>query len=94
MGDPSDEDLVQEFKDYLERYDATAESPIDFGGFIKHNGRLVRKLRYDEFEPVFREYTEVSKAYFDSVDRGDTINDVVVKLIRDRATELIKTSPV
>ncbi|HUH03582.1 MAG TPA: hypothetical protein VML75_16410 [Kofleriaceae bacterium] len=94
MGDPSNEDLVHEFKEYLDRYDAISDTPIDFGGFIKHNGRLVRKLRYDEFEPVFREYTEVSKAYFDSVDRGDTINDVVVKLIRDRATELMKTSPV
>jgi len=94
MGAPSEDELVQEFREYLERFDALDDQPADFGAFRKHNGRLVKKMRFDEFEPLYREYTEVAKAYFESIDRGDTINDIVVKLIRDRATDLIKTSPV
>ena len=90
----ADDDLVQEYRGYLERFDALADGPTDFGAFLKHNGRLVKKLRYDEFEPLFKEYEEVAKAYFDSIDRGDTINDIVVKILRDRATELIKPVPV
>lgn len=93
MADESGE-LVDEYREYLERFDEAAGAPTDFGQFVKHNGRLCKKLRYDEFEPLYKEYNEVAKAYFESVDRGDTINDVIVKLIRDRATELIKTSPV
>lgn len=93
MGD-HDEDFVEQYREYLDRFDDAAGGPADFGAFVKHNGRMVKRLRYDEFEPVYTEYHEIAKAYFDSVDRGDTINDVVVKLIRDRATELIKTSPV
>jgi hypothetical protein len=86
-------DLVKEYREYLERFEeAVGDRP--FGAFVKHHGRLVRKLRYEEFEPLYREYFEVARAYFDSVDRGDTINDVVVKLIRERATELFLASPV
>jgi hypothetical protein len=90
----AERDLVEEYREYLERFESLANGPTDFGSFLKHNGRLVKKLRYDEFEPIYREYHEVAKAYFDSIDRGDTINDIVVKLLRERATELIKTSPV
>jgi hypothetical protein len=87
-------ELVDQYREYLERFDEAAGQPADFGTFVKHNGRLCKKLRYDEFEPLYKEYNEVAQAYFESIDRGDTINDVIVKLIRDRATELIIVSPV
>ncbi len=90
MGEP---DFVQEYKDYLKRFEERV-GPAAFGGFVKYNGRLVKKLRFDDFEPVYREYYEVAKTYFDSVDRGDTINDVVVKLVRERAAELFLPAPV
>ena len=93
MSDPQG-DLVEHYRQYLERFDAIAGSPTDFGAFIKHNGRLVKKMRYDEFEPVYTEYHDITQAYFDSIERGDTINDITVKLIRDRATDLVRPSPV
>lgn len=86
-------DLVQEYKGYLERFESEAGA-ADFGSFAKHNGRLVKKMRFDEFEPVYKEYYEIARKYIDSLDRGDTINDVVVKLLRERASELFLTSPV
>ena len=86
-------DLVEEYREYLARFDGQCGEQ-DFGTFVKHNGRLVMKMRYDEFEPVYREYYDVAKTYFNSVDRGDTINDVVVKILRDRACELLLNSPV
>ena len=85
-------DLVAEYKGYLERFQNNA-GDAEFGAFKKHNGRLVKKMRFDEFEPVYSEYYEVAKTYIDSVDRGDTINDVVVKLLRERASELFLKSP-
>lgn len=86
-------DVVGEFKKYLDRFDEKYGDQ-DFGSFVKYEGRLVKKLRYEEFEPVYDEYYQVAKTYFDSVDRGDTINDVVVKLLRERAIELLLNSPV
>lgn len=91
---PSGEpDLAKEYQDYLERFEA-AVGDKDFGVFVKHEGRLVKKLRFEEFEPIYREYFEVARTYFDSLDRGDTINDIVVKVLRERATDLFLKSPV
>ena len=91
MGDGVD--LVAEYKGYLERFDEGA-GPADFGAFAKYNGRLVKKMRFDEFEPIYREYFDIAKTYMDSLERGDTINDVVVKLLREKASELFLESPV
>ena len=88
------DDFVDDYKKYLQRFTAIAEGEVDFGAFVKHNGRLVKKMRYDEFKPKFEEYSSVAQTYFDSIERGDTINDVVVKLLRERANELVLESPV
>ena len=88
-----EEEMVQEYREYLERFDSTI-GESEFGTFVKHNGRLIKKLRFDEFEPLYKEYYEIAKTYYESLDRGDTINDLVVKLLRDRATDLLKPSPV
>jgi hypothetical protein len=93
MGERGGLDLRKEYGDYLARFD-TEHGAIDFGGFVKHAGRLVKKRRFEEFEPLFREYFEVARQYFDSLERGDTINDLVVKLLRERASELLLRPPV
>ena len=85
-------DFVKEFREYLTRFEAE-HGDTDFGAFVKHRGRLVKKLRYEEFEPMYREFNDMAKSYFDSLDRGDTINDVVVKVLRQRAIELFVDPP-
>lgn len=86
-------DIANEYRDYLARFESEhAES--DFGMFVKHRGRLVKKLRFEEFEPIYREFAEIARNYFESIDRGDTINDVVVKVLRERAIELFLDPPV
>jgi len=86
-------DLIEQYRAYLERFEALA-GPGEFGSFIKHGGRLIKKLRYDEFEPKFVEWRDVSEAYHHSVSAGDTINDLVVKILRERGGELLlETSP-
>lgn len=89
----ADIDIDREYDEYLRRM-AARVGERGFGEFVKHEGRLVKKLRLEEFEPVYREYFENARAYFDSLERGDTINDVVVKVVRERAIELFLDSPV
>ncbi len=86
-------DLQAEFDGYLARF-AEHVGDVDFGVFVKHEGRLVQKLRRDEFDAVYKEYYEMAKRYFESIDRGDTINDIVVRSLRQKAAELFLTSPV
>jgi hypothetical protein len=85
-------DFVSEYREYLERFEATL-GPGDFGQFFKYNGRLIKKLRYDEFEPKYSEWSQVAQAYQESLSRGDTINDIVVKILRERCDELVLAPP-
>jgi len=81
-------DAVDEYRNYLERFEALV-GPSDFGAYAKHKGRLIKKLTYDEFESKLGEYQEVDKAYREILANGDTINDVLVKVLRERADELL-----
>jgi hypothetical protein len=80
--------MVEEYRGYLQRFEAKLGS-CDFGEYAKHGSRLVKKLRYDEFEIKLREFREVTRAYQEILERGDTINDVLVKVIRERSDELV-----
>ena len=82
------EDPVDAFRAYLARYEA-AVGTSDYGTYAKHNGRLIKKLTYDEFEPKWKELGEVARAYDSILANGDTINDVLVKVLRERCDELL-----
>ena len=87
------EDMARAYEAYLARFEAEVGTS-DFGVFVKHNGRLIQKLRFEEFGPVYDEYCEMADKYREAVARGDTINDIIVRLMRDRAAHLILQSPV
>jgi hypothetical protein len=86
MADSSD--LVEEYRAYLQRFEDKL-GPCEFGAYAKHQGRLVKKLRFDEFEGKWKEFRDVDKAYAEILERGDTINDVLVKVLRERCDELL-----
>jgi len=83
-----DSDAVDEYRRYLARFEAKVGTS-EFGAYAKHNGRLIKKLTYDEFESRLVEYQEVDRAYKEILANGDTINDVLVKVLRERADELL-----
>jgi hypothetical protein len=86
-------DSFADYDAYLVRFRA-ALGAADVGGFVKHQGHLIQKLDPAGFDLRYREYIEMSGHYIDGIDRGDTVNDLVVKLIRDHAAQLIVPSPV
>jgi hypothetical protein len=86
-------DLPSRYRDYLERFGRElGEHAV--GAFAKYRGRLIKKLSFEEFTPAFLEYHEIADRYFESIDRGDTVNDVVVKLLREKAANLVLAAPV
>jgi hypothetical protein len=87
------EDVATEYAGYLRRFEE-AVGALEPGEFAKHNGKLIQKLAFAEFEPVYKEYMGLASHYLEGIDRGDTVNDLVVKLIREHAAKLILTSPV
>jgi hypothetical protein len=86
------EDLPARYHDYLERF-AREVGDFQVGTFAKHAGRLIKKLSFEEFTPAFIEYTEIAEAYRAAVERGDTINDIVLKVLREQSAALVLPAP-
>jgi hypothetical protein len=81
-----------EYQAYLARWERDLGSS-EVGTFAKFAGRLIKKMTEEEFAPVHQEYESLARRYHESVVRGDTVNDVVVRLLRDRAATLVRTGP-
>lgn len=86
------DDLPARYHEYLERVSKEL-GDIAVGAFAKFNGKLIKKLSFEEFTPAFLEHAQLVQRYFESLDRGDTINDVVLRLIREKSAALILKPP-
>jgi hypothetical protein len=86
------EDLADRYHEYLERF-AREVGDIPIGGFAKHASKLIKKLSFDEFSRALIQYLEIVRRYEDTVAQGDTINDVVIKVMRDQAAALVLKPP-
>lgn len=85
-------DLDALYDDYLARFDREL-GPAEVGSFAKHQGRLIQKLHRGDFDEVFTEYRDLAERYHDSLERGDTINDALIKMLRDLAAKLVIKPP-
>lgn len=90
---PDVDDLPARYHEYLERFTA-ALGDVRTGTFAKFNGKLIKKLTFEEFTPAYLDFHEIAAHYQTSMERGDTLNDVAMRLLRDKAAELVLASPV
>ena len=79
---------VDAYNDYLTRCEQAFGS-IAVGAYGKFKGKLVRKLAPDEFAQKHDEWNTLAKTYKKILERGDTLNDAVTKLLRERGAELL-----
>jgi len=80
------------YLDYLARFEQKVGA-VAVGSFGKFHGILVRKLAPDEFLKRSDEFATLDKTYRGIVERGDTINDAVVRMWRERRAELLIDGP-
>jgi hypothetical protein len=85
-------DLPAQYAAYLDRC-AREIGDVKPGAFAKYAGQLIKKLSFEEFTQAHLEYTELLARYRDSLERGDTINDQVIKLIRQQTASLVLPRP-
>ncbi|MDB4964494.1 MAG: hypothetical protein JWN44_183 [Myxococcales bacterium] len=83
---------VDPYLDYVARFESQVGA-LAVGAYGKFNGKLVRKLSADEFKTRYGEFTNLDTTYRGIIERGDTINDAVVKLWRERRAELLIEGP-
>ena len=76
------------YQEYLQRFQ-TLIGPLPVGSSGKFNGRVIRKLPPDEFNKKHGEWLTLHKTYQGILERGDTLNDAITKLLREREAELL-----
>jgi len=81
------------YRDYLQRFDA-AVGPADTGAYAKWKGHLIRKLGPDEFAARDAEYRALCESFESSVIDGKTLDNLLIRQLRERAAELVVPSPV
>jgi hypothetical protein len=86
------DDLPERYHEYLDRF-MTEIGDVKVGAFAKYNGRLIKKLSFEEFTPAWLEYQQIATQYTESLERGDTINDVVLRLLREKAAGVVMKPP-
>jgi hypothetical protein len=86
-------DLPDRYQEYLERWKAEL-GDMKPGAFAKYNGKLIKKMTFEEFTPAYVEYMDIVARYQDSLDRGDTINNLVIKLLREQSANLVMKPPI
>ena len=88
----AEKDHLEDFRAYLGRFEGAA-GEHEFGDFVKHNGRLVKKLNFDEFVTRWDEFHALKTKYEEIFQRGDTLNDAMIRVLRERAAELMIDPP-
>jgi hypothetical protein len=76
------------YQQYLQRFQQLVGA-LPVGSTGKFKGRLVRKLPPDEFNKKHGEWATLAKTYKGIIERGDTMNDAITKLLREREAELL-----
>lgn len=80
------------YEDYLRRF-AESLGEVAIGGFVKHNGQLVQKMTAEEFEEQRKNYEHLLVTYERAMLRGDTINEAIVRILREGAAKLMQKAP-
>ncbi len=80
------------YLEYLGKFES-AVGALAVGAYGKFQGKLVRKLSAEEFAQRHTEFATLDKTYRGILERGDTINDAVVRMWRERRAELLIDGP-
>jgi hypothetical protein len=76
------------YQAYLARFEHEVGAHA-VGAYVKWQGRLIRKLTPEEFASKHGEFVRLQDHYLGGLERGDTLNDVVTRLLREHRAELL-----
>jgi len=86
-------DLQDHYAEYVERLTQHV-GDIGVGDFATYAGRLIHKMSLDEFTEAFTEYNDLLARHRESLARGDTVDDLLLKLLREQSANLVMPPPV
>ncbi len=72
----SQHEYVDVYKRYLKKFDDQF-GVVEFDQSVSNHGKLIRKLRYDEFIDKWKEFRQIEDYLREVMSKGATLNDEV-----------------
>ena len=86
----SRDDFIDIYRRYLMRF-TEIFGDLEYDDPVQHRGRLIQKLRYDDFVAKWTEFKRTEEYLRDVMSRGATLNDEINRTYRELAAYVLET---
>jgi hypothetical protein len=84
------DDYLDVYRIYLSRFEALF-GEVDFDAVVQHQGKLVKKLRYEEFVDKWTEFKQIEDYLREVMTKGATLNDEVNRTYAELSASVLQT---
>jgi hypothetical protein len=84
------DDYLDVYRRYLAKFDQMFDE-VDFDSVVQHQGKLIKKLRYEEFVDKWTEFKQIEDYLREVMTKGATLNDEVNRNYADLAAHVLET---
>jgi len=86
----SKDDYIDIYKRYLRKFEDLFGS-MEFDEVVQHGGKLIKKLRYDEFVVKWIEFKRIEGYLREVMSKGATLNDEVNRNYAELSAYVLET---
>ena len=87
----SNGDFDDVYKRYLARF-GEMFGELDFDQVVQHRGKLIQKLRYDDFIEKWTEYKRLEDYLREVMTKGATLNDEINRTYKELSAYVLETA--
>jgi len=84
------DDYLDVYTRYLSRFESLFDD-MDFDSVVQHQGKLIKKLRYEEFVDKWTEFKQIEEYLREVMTKGATLNDEVNRNYAELAAHVLET---
>lgn len=84
------DDYLDVYRRYLAKFEQLFDE-VEFDSVVQHQGKLIKKLRYEEFVDKWTEYKQIEDYLREVMTKGATLNDEVNRNYADLAAHVLET---
>lgn len=86
----TEDSYIDVYRGYLERFEEKF-GDLDFNETVQHRGRLIRKLRYDEFVAKWTQYKQTEEFLREVMSKGATLNDEIYRSYEELSAHVLES---
>lgn len=84
------DDYLDVYRRYLSRFEQMF-GEVDFESVVQHRGKLIKKLRYEDFVDKWTEFKQIEDYLRDVMTKGATLNDEVNRTYAELSASVLET---